>query len=347
MAGMMTEKTQLRLGILPLTDCAPLVIAKERGFFAEMGLDVEISREASWASIRDKVAVGTLDGAHMLAPLPLAMSAGVSPVRVPMVVGMALNWGGNTITLSNTVWERLGEITPEQMLSAAHLRPIIEADRAAGRGALTFASVYPVSAHTYQLRLWLQAGGIDPDRDVRLVVVPPPQMVASLSSGGIAGFCVGEPWGSLAVRMGLGRVALTSGDICAGRVEKVFAVTRAWAESHPQTHLVLLQALIAAARWCDEHRAETAEILCQPQVLNAPYDVVAAALLGEGGLPLDHIQFHRNGVNCPQRAQALWYLERMAECGQIGANLDHDAIADSVFRPDLYGVAAERLGADA
>jgi two-component system, oxyanion-binding sensor len=340
----MTEKTQLKLGMVPLVDCAPLVIAKERGFFAEVGLEVEISREASWASIRDKVAVGALDGAHMLAPLPLAMTAGASPLRVPMVVGMALNLGGNTITLANAVWDRLPDDLMPGPLSAALLRPVIDAERAAGRPPLTFASVYPVSSHTYELRLWLQSGGIDPDRDVRLVVVPPQQMVAHLSAGDIAGFCVGEPWGSLAARIGLGKVALTSRDIFAGRLEKVFAVTRAWAESHPQTHLAVLEALIGAARWCDENRCETAEILSHPQVLNTPFDAVIASLLGEGGLPKDLIQFHRWAANFPWRSQARWYLERMVDCGHLSPTADLGALADEVFQPHLYRAAAARLG---
>lgn len=342
------EKTTLKLGIVPLVDCAPLVIARERGFFAELGLKVEISREASWASIRDKVAVGSLDGAHMLAPLPLAMTAGAAPLTVPMVVGMALNLGGNTITLAEDLWQRLdaADAAASLPLDAGRLRRLIEADRAAGRAPMTFASVYPVSAHTYELRAWLQSGGIDPDRDIRLVVVPPPQMVAQLSARNIAGFCVGEPWGTLAVRHGLGRVAATSRDLFAGCLEKVFAVTAAWAEAHPRTHLAVLEALIGAARWCDENRCETAEILAQPHLLNAPFDAVVASLLGEGGLPRDLIQFHRWAANFPWRSQAQWYLERMVGCGQMSAAIDRRALAHAVFRPDLYRIAAQRLGLD-
>ena len=344
------EKTSLKLGIVPLVDCAPLAIAKERGFFAEVGLDVEISREASWASIRDKVAVGSLDGAHMLAPLPLAMTAGAAPLTVPMVVGMALNLGGNTITLAEDLWRRLDAADPDAdpalPLDAGRLRRLIEEDRAAGRVPLTFASVYPVSAHTYDLRTWLTSGGIDPDHDVRLVVVPPQQMVAQLSTRNIAGYCVGEPWGTLAVRHGLGRLAATSRDLVAGCLEKVFAVTAAWAEAHPRTHLAVLEALIGAARWCDENRCETAEILAQPHLLNAPFDAVVASLLGEGGLPKDLIQFHRWAANFPWRSQAQWYLERMVECGQLPAAINRRSLAQAVFRPDLYRIAAQRLGLD-
>jgi nitrate/nitrite transport system substrate-binding protein len=325
-----------RIGFIPLVDAAPLIVAKERGYFAEAGVEVELAREASWASLRDKVAVGALDGAHMLAPMPLAMATGASPLKVPMVAAVALNLGGNTITLANRLWDRLGEV-PDGPLSAARLRPLLP---------LTFATVYPFSSHSYELRAWLAAGGIDPDRDVRLVVVPPPQMVAHLSAGTIDGFCVGEPWGTIAARQGLGRVALTSRDLFAGRLEKVLGVTRAWAGSNPDTHLAIIEAVIAASRWCDANRCETAEILSQPQYLNAPFDAVIASLLGENGLPKDLIQFHRWAANFPWRSHAVWYLRQMVRWGQLPAATDLRAAAEDVFRPDIYRLAALRLGLD-
>ncbi|OAN46603.1 nitrate ABC transporter [Paramagnetospirillum marisnigri] len=336
---MALEKSRLKLGMVPLIDAAPLVVAKERGFFSEMGLDVELSREASWASVRDKLAVGALDGAQMLAPQSLAMSLGLSPLKVPMVAGMALNLGGNTITLANALWERMGEAEPR-----AALKALIAEDKAAGRPVMSFAVVYPFSSHAMELRLWLEAAGIDPERDVRIVVVPPPQMIAYLSAGNISGYCVGEPWGSLAVRLGLGRIAATSGDIFAGRLEKVFAVTRDWLDHHPETHHALLTALIGAAKWCDDNRAELAELLAQPQYINAPVDALRAPLLGEGGLPWDLITFHARAANFPWRSQAMWYLERMKLCGQLPAAADARAAADAVFRPDLYRAAAQDLG---
>lgn len=347
---MTLEKTHLKLGFVPLVDTAPLVVAKERGFFAEAGLEVELSREAAWASIRDKVAVGALDGAQMLAPLPLAMTTGASPIQVAMVAGMALNLGGNTITLARGLWERLSALDPaaaqRRPLPAALLKRVIDDDRAAGRPPLVFATVYPFSPHSYELKLWLLSGGIDPERDVRLVVVPPPQMVGHLSAGNVIGFCVGEPWGSAAARLGLGRVVVTSPDIFAGRAEKVFAVTRTWAETHPDTHLAVIEALIAAARWCDDNRAETAELLAQPQYLNTPFDDIAAALLGENGLPADLLTFHRHAANFPWRSQAMWYLAQMQRWGQLPAGTDARATAEAVFRPDLYRLAALRLGLD-
>ncbi|RAU23331.1 nitrate ABC transporter [Paramagnetospirillum kuznetsovii] len=345
---MALEKTRLKLGIVPLVDAAPLVVAKERGFFSEVGLDVELSRESSWASIRDKVAVGALDGAQMLAPQPLSMTLGLSPIKVPMVAGMALNLGGNTITLANALWERMEKADPDSMakrpIDARALKAVIDKDKADGAPIMTFATVYSFSSHAAELRLWLESAGIDTECDVRLVVVPPPQMISYLSAGNISGYCVGEPWGSLAMRMGLGRVAATSGDIFAGRLEKVFAVTRDWADHHSETHAAILEALLGAARWCDENRCELAELLAQPQYLNVPVDAVMAPLLGEGGLPKDLITFHGGAANFPWRSQAMWFLESMKRHGQVPVGTDSRAHADAVFRPDLYRVAAQALG---
>lgn len=342
------EKTRLKLGMVPLVDAAPLVAAKERGFFAELGLEVELSREASWASIRDKVAVGALDGAQMPAPMPLAMSLGLSPLRVPMAVGMALNLGGNTITIGNALWDRMEAADPASMaarpVSARALKAVIDEDKAKGRPAMTFAAVYPHSSHAAELRLWMEAGGVDTGADIRIAVVPPPQMIAHLSAGNIAGFCVGEPWGSLAAGMGLGRVAATSGDIFAGRLEKVFAVTQGWADAHPETHLAVLRALIAAARWCDANRAELAELLARPQYLNVPAEALRPALLGEGGLPAGMVTFHARAANFPWRSQAMWHLEMMKRWGVAPPRLDTWGAAEMVFRPDLYRVAALAQG---
>lgn len=345
---MTLEKTRLKFGIVPLIDAAPLVVAKERGFFAEQGLEVELSREASWASIRDKVAVGALDGAQMLAPLPLAMTLGLAPIKVPMVAGIALNLGGNTITVGTALWERMERAAPDSLdtplARAQALAAVIASDKACGREPMTFASVYHFSAHAAELRLWMEAGGIDVGGDIRLVVVPPSQMIGHLSAGNIAGYCVGEPWGSLAAHMGLGRVVATSRDIFDGRLEKVFAVTEDWAGRHPETHRAVLEAVIAAGRWCDENRCELAELMAQPQYLNVPVDAAMAPLLGEQGLPKDLVVFHRGAANFPWRSQALWYLDQMKRWGMVPGECDSLGAAEAVFRPDLYRVAALALG---
>lgn len=334
---MTVEKTHLKLGIVALTDSAPVVVARERGFFAEQGLEVEISREPSWANIRDKVAVGALDGAQMLATMPMSMTLGLAAIKEPVVAPMALNLGGNTITVGNTLWERMAATG---LTAANHaLKAVIAADKAEGREPMTFAMVYPFSPHHYELRYWMAAAGIDPDRDVRLVVVPPPQMVAHLSAGNIVGYCVGEPWGGLASAMGLGRVAATSRDIFAGRLEKVFGVTKSWAEAHPTTLKAVLKALIQAAQWCEGNRAELAEIVAQPGCCNVPVEVARQGLEAEG-----HIAFHRHAANFPWRSQALWYLEQMDRWGHLPAGVNLRRTADEAYRPDIYRLAALELG---
>jgi two-component system, oxyanion-binding sensor len=339
------QRRRLRLGIIALCDCAPVVIAKERGFFAEQDLDVEISRERSWANIRDKVAVGALDGAQMLAGMPLATKLGLGNFRASIVTGIGLNVGGNAITVSEELFARMAAADPAAMaqrpITAQALKAVIDADRRAGRAPMKFGMVYPFSPHNYELRAWLAHAGIDPDHDVRLVVVPPPQMVANLSAGNIVGFCVGEPWNSLATALGLGRILITSQEIWGGRVEKVLGVRQDWVDEAPDAHKALLKALLLAAQWADrpENRAEVAEIIARPAYVNAPIEIVRRALDQPG-----FMIFHRHLANFPWRSQALWYLVQMHRWGQLPQSVDMRRAADEVFRADLYRLAALELG---
>ena len=338
-------KRRLKLGIVPLCDCAPLVVAKERGFFVEQDLEVELTRESSWASIRDKVAVGALDGAQMLAAMPFSATLGLGNVRTPISTALGLNVGGNAITVSEELYVRMCTADPEAMarrpVTARALRRVIESDRRAGRPLMTFASVYPFSPHNYELRAWLAEAGIDPERDVRLVVVPPPQMVPNLSAGNIVGYCVGEPWNGLAASLGLGRALITSREIWGGRVEKVLGVRQSWIDEAPDAHKALLKALLLAAQWADrsENRAEVAEIIARPAYVNAPLEIVRLALERP-----DFMIFHRHAANFPWRSQALWYLVQMRRWGQLPPSVDMRRAADEVFRADLYRLAALELG---
>lgn len=316
------------LGIVPLTDCAPIVVAHEQGFFAEAGLDVHISREPSWANIRDKVAVGALDGAQMLATMPLSLTLGLGALREPTVAVMALNQGGNTITLAESLCRRM---EAQGGLNAKALKAVLVEDSIAGAEPPTFAMVYPISPHHLELRAWLASGGIDPDRDVRLTVVPPPQMVAHLAAGKVAGFCVGEPWGGLAAENGLGRVVATSQDIFPDRVEKVLGVTAAFADAHPDIVVALISALLRAGRWCDQNRDALARLLARPEWLNAPLAAIKRGLDAPGFVTF-------SGVNAPEPAQALRLLEQMRRWGQVG-ELDDAALAARVYRPDLFRLA--------
>jgi len=352
------EKTTLTLGFIPLTDCAPLVIAKEHGLFEKYGLDVTLSKETSWANIRDKVALGILDGAQMLAPMPLAMTLGLGPIHKPMVTALTLDLNGNAITVSNALHDRMQRADAaalrERPLSARALKAVIEEDRRAGRPPLTFAMVFPESTHNYELRYWMAAAGIDPDNDVRLVVVPPPQMVGRLEQGDIDGYCVGEPWNAQAVQAGIGRTLITKYEIWNNSPEKVLGVTQEWAEQHPNTHHALLLALLAACHWLDEpdHRIEAASLIARSVYVNAPEHVVRMSMTGTFQYAADEMPralpdfnvFHRYAANYPWRSHAVWFLTQMLRWGQLQRPIELQAVASAVYRPDIYRQAAAELG---
>ena len=351
------EKPRLTLGFVPLTDCAPLVIAQEQGLFARHGLDVTLSREASWANIRDKVAAGLLDGAQMLASMPLATTLGLGEVQQATVTALSLDLNGNAITVSNAFYDEMATLDPdgsgEAPVAADRLKQLIDARHAAGRTPPVFAMVFPYSTHNYLLRYWLAAGGVDPDRDLRLVVIPPPQMVEALRIGAIDGFCVGEPWNAAAVAEGLGRVLTTSHDIWNNHPEKVLGVNADWAERYPATHTSVIKALLEAARWLDEpsNRRTAAELLSHPDYVGAPAEIIAMSMTGSyryaaGAAPLpmpDFNVFSRYAANFPWRSHALWLLTQMVRWGQIREPIDLRGIAHTVYRPDLYRQAAGEL----
>lgn len=355
--GSALERRDLAIGFVPLTDCAPLVIAEAKGFFAAEGLNVRLSRQASWANIRDKVLVGSLDAAQMLAPMPLASTLRTGPLDRDLMTAFVFGLNGNAVTVSNALYEEMQALDPASLASrpttGRALKALIEARARAG-SKLTFAVVYPQSAHAYELRYWMAAAGIDPDQDVRIAIVPPPQMAAYLLSGEIDGYCVGEPWNSLAVHLGIGRTLLTSLDIWANRAEKVLGVTRSWAEQHPGTHRALVRAMLRAAFWLDaaEHREEAAQLITRPGFLDVSPAVAACSLQGRyrpalGAdpwlLPDFHV-FHARAANFPWRSQAIWFLTQMMRWGHVAGDIDMDDVATRVFRTDLYAAAAADLG---
>ncbi|HEX4881516.1 MAG TPA: CmpA/NrtA family ABC transporter substrate-binding protein [Porticoccaceae bacterium] len=347
------EKIALNLGFMRLVDAAPLVVARELGFFARFGLEVDLVREVSWANIRDKVTVGALDAGQMLAPMPLLTSLGVGGLRCPLLTGLTLNLNGNAIALSTGLYAQLDcgaepadDPLPVARALARHL--------AASGAYLTLATVYPFSTHTLQLRLWLAAGGIDPDAQVRLVVLPPEQMVDSLTQGLIDGFCVGEPWNSAAVQSGVGVIVASGYDVWNNAPEKVLGVTAAWHEAHPGAHLRLRLALMEAGRWLAdaEHRAQAAQLLASRCYLDLPQTLLLPALLGRhryrrnGALHVnpDFLVFHRYQAGFPWHSAA----EQLArEClGLLGRPLpavELGALAASCYRTDLYRDAARTL----
>lgn len=352
------ERQDLRLGFIALNDCAPLVAAKELGFFATEGLEVTLHREASWANIRDKVAVGALDGGHMLGPMTLAASMGVGGERTPMTVPLSLNLNGSAVTVSAALAQALREIDPEGMagrpLTARPLARLIKARQALRQEPLTFAVVFPYSMHNYELRYWLATAGIDPDRDVRLVVTPPPRMAERLRKGEIDGFCVTAPWNALAVSEGTGEILVYASELWRTGPDKVFGVTREWGARHPAALQAVIRAVLRGAAWADEagNRPALAGLLARPEYVDAPEGVIAQSLVGSpdysqaapGSPSLDYLIYHRYAASFPWRSHALWFLSQMLRWGQIGPEIDLTAVADSVYRPDLYRQAAADLG---
>ena len=352
------EKTKLTLGFIPLTDCAPLVVAAEKGYFKKYGLDVALSKEASWANIRDKVAIGELDGAHMLAGMPIAASLGVGALPKATITAFSMDLNGNAITVSNDLYERMVKADPEAMkerpLSARALKKVIDADKAAGKEPMTFAMVFPVSTHNYEIRYWMGAAGIDPDQDVRLIVIPPPQMVANLKAGNIVGYCVGEPWNERAVEAGIGRTLITNYEIWNNNPEKVFGVNLEWHEKNPRTHQALIMALLEATQWMDQpkNRMEVVSLIAQKSYVNAPDEVVKMSMTGtfkyakdEEPRPLpDFNVFYRYAANFPWLSHAAWFISQMYRWGQLEQPANILQTAGSIYRPDLYRQAAKALG---
>lgn len=352
------EKTQLTFGMIPLTDCAALVVAKEKGYFKKYGLEVSLSKEASWANIRDKVALGVLDGAQMLASMPIAASIGVGALSKPTLTAFSMDLNGNAITVSSQLYNRMLKADPEAMqespISARALKKVIDADKAAGEPAMTFAMVFPVSTHHYELRYWMASGGICPDRDVHLIVIPPPQMVNYLENNQIVGYCVGEPWNGLAVQKGIGRTLITSYEIWNNNPEKVLGVNLEWADRYPNTHKAVIMALLEAAQWMDqpENRLEVVKLISKPSYIDVPEEVVKMSMMGtfqysqgEAPRPLpDFNVFFRYAATFPWSSHAAWFITQMLRWGQIHNTLNIKAEIAKVYRQDIYRAAAKELG---
>ena len=279
----MTDR--IAAAFVPLVDCAVLVAAREQGFAAAEGIDLELVKEPSWASLRDHLNLGYVDCAHALAPLPIASTLGVGHVQVDCIVPFVLGRGGNAITVSTQLFSEMQDAAHGAALDSPTAAGKALASAVAKRAAPpTLGMVFPFSSHNFDLRYWLAAFGVHPDRDVRLVAIPPPLMVESLRAGHVDGFCVGEPWNSLAVAEGLGRIVATKSQLMPHGVEKVLAV-RAPVERDGERLGKLLRALAAAAEWADDaaNHTELARVLASPGYLDAPADLLEAVLRGSAG----------------------------------------------------------------
>ncbi|TPK78197.1 ABC transporter substrate-binding protein [Mesorhizobium sp. B2-4-17] len=348
---------QITAGFMPLFDSAVLVAAGELGFAAREGIDLTLHRETSWANIRDRIAIGHFDVAHMLGPMPLACNLGLSPLASETIVPFSLGLGGNCVTIANAVWAGMAahgavsDLDPAR--AGAALGAFIRERAAAGREPLRFAVVHPHSGHNYELRYWLAACGVDPRREIEIVIVPPPFMADALATGRIDGYCVGEPWNSAAVAAGTGHIVTVKAQIWRNSPEKVLGARKAWAEQNPEALAALLRALHHAARWCQApaNHGELAAVMAQPGFLGLPPAVQMPVLTGH--LPLgggaerrveDFFVPFDKAANFPWKSHALWFYTQMVRWGQSAHTPQNLAIARDCYRPDLYRAALKPLG---
>ncbi|SDH01482.1 nitrate/nitrite transport system substrate-binding protein [Vibrio xiamenensis] len=370
------EKEDLKFGFIKLTDMAPLAVAYEKGFFEDEGLYVSLEAQANWKVLLDRVIDGELDGAHMLAGQPLGATIGIG-TKAQVITAFSMDLNGNAITVSNDVWQQMkthiptgSDGKPVHPIKADALKPVVDSYKDQGK-PFNMGMVFPVSTHNYELRYWLAAGGINPGyyapakgdnsgqlkADVLLSVTPPPQMPATMEAGTIKGYCVGEPWNQQAVFMGIGAPVVTDYEIWQNNPEKVFGVSKAWADQYPNTHIHVVKALIRAAHWLDENnnanRAEAVKMLAKSEYVGADAKVIANSMTGtfeyEKGDKRDVPDFNvffRHNATYPYYSDAIWYLTQMRRWGQIAEPKD-DAwfmnIAKQVYRPEIYRAAAESL----
>ena len=372
------EKWELKFGFIKLTDMAPLAVAYEKGFFEDEDLYVTLEAQANWKVLLDRVISGELDGAHMLAGQPLGATVGFG-TKADVITAFSMDLNGNAITVSNAVWEQMKKHVPMENGKPVHpikadaLKPVIDSYKAEGK-PFNLGMVFPVSTHNYELRYWLAAGGIHPGyyapqkgdvtgqlkADALLSVTPPPQMPATMEAGTINGYCVGEPWNQQAVFKGIGVPVITDYEIWKNNPEKVFGVTKKWADENPNTHLRVVKALIRAAHWLDANnnanRPEAVKMLARPAYVGADAKVIANSMTGtfeyEKGdvreIP-DFNVFFRHNATYPYYSDAIWYLTQMRRWGQIPEHKPDSwymDIAKQVYRPDIYAVAARELIAE-
>nr|WP_210292441.1 CmpA/NrtA family ABC transporter substrate-binding protein [Rhizobium sp. BK602] len=349
----------LRAGFIPLVDASVLIAAAEFGFAQKEGITLDLVKDVSWANVRDRLAFRQFDIAHMLSPMPVASMLGLGSNPSPTITPFSLGSGGNAITLSTRLFDRMRTETglsdqASALENAQALAAAVKRMKASGEPSPTLGMTYPFSSHNYEFRYWLAAGGIDPDHDVKLVVVPPPLTSDALAAGAIDGFCVGAPWNMVASERGVGRIVAAKQDIWPSAPEKVIGMRPDWAESHPETVSRLIVALDAAARWCDraDNHDALAEALADQRYIAAPVNIIRHVLSGEFSLDAKghrrvidrYFSFHAGFANYPRPSQALWIFSQMVRWGQSALSEQNAQLAMSAYRPDLYRLA---LGNDA
>ena len=352
------EVSGVKLGYIALTDAAPLVIAKEKGFFAKHGVkDVDVLKQASWGALRDNMVLGGgangIDGAHILTPMPYLISTGKvtqNNVPTPMVILARLNLDAQGISISNE-YKDLAVGKDSSALKAAFAKK-----KAQGK-ELTAAMTFPGGTHDLWIRYWLAAGGIDPDTDIKTIVVPPPQMVANMKVGNTDVFCVGEPWNEQLVNQGIGYTAVATGELWAKHPEKCLGMRADWVEKNPKAAQALLMAVLDAQMWCDkmENKAELAEIVGRRQWFNVPPADIIGRLKGDfnygNGKVLtgttQFMKFWRDHTSYPFKSHDAWFITENIRWGKFEPTTDIKALVDKVNREDLWREAAKALGVPA
>jgi nitrate/nitrite transport system substrate-binding protein len=340
------ETNTIRFGIIALTDCSSIVMAHELGYFRQFGIESIISKEASWAVIRDKLSIGENQATHMLIGMPFASTMGLagSPVK-PMVIPWLLNRNGQAITLNN-------KLKQAGVKTAKDVKPVADKAKAAG-DPLTFAMTFPPGTHAMWIRYWLASGGIHPDRDVTLITIPPPQMVANMKVGKMDGFCVGEPWNNRAIVDGIGYTVVTTQQMWRDHPEKVCAFTEEFAAKNPKTVKAILKALHLASVYLDklENRAKVAEVVSRPTYINCPPDIILQRLLGnydygDGRKEQDkfYMVFSDRDCNYPHAAFGMWWLSQFRRWGMVKEPPDYRGMAKRVLRSDIYVEAMKEMG---
>src|SRR4051812_41646496 len=340
------EVSDMRFGMIALTDCSPIVIAHEKGLFKKYGINSTVVKGASWAAIRDSLSNGDIQATHMLIGMPIASTMGLlGAPKKPMVIPWMLNRNGQAITMQTKF---KGKVAADPKA----LKPFVDEAKAADN-PLTFAMTFPPGTHAMWTRYWLAAGGINPDTDVKLIVVPPAQMVANIKVDKMDGFCVGEPWNARVIADGIGYTALNTQDIWPDHPEKVCAFTEEFAEKNPKTVKAVLKALHEASEWLDDmkNRPEQADIVSRPTYINCPPGLILPRLqghydYGDGRVIEDKMfmSFSKRNCNYPQPKYAVWWQTQLRRWGMIDAKPDYDALAKKVMRNDIYEEAMKELG---
>ena len=349
------EVTKAVLGFIALTDSSPLIIAKEKGLFAKFGMpDVEVVKQASWGALRDNIVLGSasngIDGAHILTPMPYLISTGKvtqNNVPVPMYILSRLNTNCQGISVSGEYKDlKIGK-------DAAPLKAALEAKKAAGK-EIKAAMTFPGGTHDLWIRYWMAAGGIDPDKDIQTIVVPPPQMVANMKVGNMDLFCVGEPWNEQLVNQDIGYTAITTGELWKEHPEKCLGMRAEWVDKNPAAAEALLMAVMEAQQWCEkpEHKDEMAEIVGRRQWFNVPVPDIIGRLKGDINYGLGRktsdpslaMKFWANGASYPFKSHDTWFVAENMRWGKFAPDTDIKALVDKVNREDLWRSAAKSLG---